>query len=131
MATKNTTSREAKAQEILKAGVIRLFVGQGYALVQNLRGSSEYKVTKAGCTCPDFQLRQADCKHMLAVKVLCGEYHELKAKAEQGERVRPSSALLQALRWPVKQPKATGCRECGAATDFDVCSGCFFGQVAA
>ena len=130
MSKSQSSTREAKAQEILKAGVIRLFVGQGYALVQNLRGSSEYKVTKAGCTCPDNQQRQVACKHMLAVKALCEEFKACKAAAQRGETIRPSTALLQAIRWPEK-PKATGCKECGAPTDFDLCSGCFFGQVAA
>ena len=125
MASKSNSSRETKAQEILKAGVIQLFVGQGRAVVQNLRGSSEYAVTKDGCTCPDHQQRQVACKHMLAVKALCDEYKACKAAARRGERIRPSAALLRALRWPTK---AAGCKDCGAPTGFDVCSGCYFGQ---
>ena len=132
MATKNTSSRETKAQELLHNGAVSLFVGRGYALVQG-SGSNVYRVTKDGCTCPDRQKRGLPCKHEIAVRSLCGEYWAWKAKAEQGETIRPSTALLQAIRWP-ERPKATeptGCKECGAPTDFDICSGCFFGQVAA
>ncbi len=126
MQRNHNNSREAKAQELLQSGAVSLFVGQGYALVQG-SGSNVYRVTKDGCTCPDRQKRGQPCKHEIAVRSLCSEYRAWNAKAEQGERIRPSSALLQAIRWPEK-PEATGCQECGAPTDFDVCSGCFFGQ---
>ena len=127
MATKSNTSRETKAQELLDTGAVSLYVGQGYALVQG-SGANVYRVTRDGCTCPDRQKRGQPCKYEIACRQLCAEYRDLKAKAEQGERVRPSTALLRAIRWPVKE---VGCKECGAPTDFDLCSGCFFGQVAA
>ena len=82
------------------------------------------------CTCKDFERRQTECKHRIAARLLCEEFKACKAAAQRGETLRPSSALLQAIRWPEK-PKATGCRECGAPTDFNICSGCFFGQRAA
>ena len=75
-----------------------------------------------------------DCKHRIAARELCRQYRELKAAAARGERVRPSTALLSAIRWPEK-PKAsepTGCKECGAATKHDLCANCLLiGQVAA
>ena len=124
------TSRETKAQELIDAGAVALFVGHGYAEVRGSKGVT-YTVTRDACGCMDYLRRggATDCKHRIAARRLCQEYRELKAKAAAGERVRPSTALLRAIRWPEK-PKA-GCRECGAPTDFDVCSGCFFGQVAA
>ena len=121
------TSREQRAQELIDAGAVTLYVGQGYADVKGSRGIT-YTVTRESCGCPDFTQRGVECKHRLAARRLCAEYRELKAKAERGERIRPSTALLQAIRWPTK---ATGCKECGAPTDFDLCSGCFFGQKAA
>jgi hypothetical protein len=129
MPTKNTSSREAKAQELLNTGAVTLYVGQGVAEVLGSRGIT-YTVTKDQCGCPDFTRRGVECKHRQAVKALCDEYKVCKAAAQRGETIRPSTALLQAVRWPEK-PKATGCKECGAPTDFDICSGCFFGQVAA
>ena len=126
MSKSQSTTRETKAVELIQSGAVTLFVGQGMAEVKG-SGSNVYRVTKDGCTCPDRQKRGQPCKHEIACRQLCAEYRELKAKADQGERIRPSSALLQAIRWPEK-PKATGCKECGAPTDFDVCSGCFFGQ---
>ena len=86
-------------------------------------------MVKTGCTCPDRVKRGQTCKHEIAVKHLCDEYHRLKLAAERGERVRPSRHLLQAIRWPTK---ATGCRECGAATQYDLCANCLLiGRVAA
>ena len=127
MARNTTTSREAKAQELLESGAVTLYVGQRYAEVRGSKGET-YKVTHEACTCPDFQRRGVDCKHRLACRELCRQYRELKAKAAAGETIRPSYTLLRALRWPVKK---AGCRECAAPTDFDICSGCFFGQRAA
>ena len=128
----NLTTREARAQALIDAGAVTLYVGQGYAEVRGSKGVT-YFVTRDQCGCPDFQRRAADCKHRIAAQRLCAEYRRLKAAAQRGERVRPSTALLQAIRWP-ERPKATeptGCKECGAPTDFDICSGCFFGRVAA
>jgi hypothetical protein len=129
MATQSTT-REQRAQSILNSGAVSLFVGRGYAEVKG-SGSNVYRVTSAGCTCPDAAQRGRPCKHEIAVQSLCGEYRAWQVKAGQGERIHPSSALLQALRWPTKAAApavAQGCRECGAPTGFDVCSGCYFGQ---
>ncbi len=127
MSNRNHSSRETKAQELIRDGAVTLFVGQRYAEVRGSKGET-YKVTHESCTCPDFTRRGVECKHRIACRQLCQEYRELKAKAKAGETVRPSRHLLQALRWPVKK---AGCRECGAPTDFDICSGCFFGQRAA
>ncbi len=129
MPTKNTTSREVRAQELINTGAVTLFVGERYAEVKGSKGET-YKVTHEACTCPDFTRRGVECKHRLACRELCRQYRACKAAAQRGETIRPSTALLQAVRWPEK-PKATGCRECGAPTDFDICSGCFFGQRAA
>ena len=124
MATKNTSSREAKAQELLNGGAISLYVGKGYALVQG-SGGRVYQVGSTGCTCPDATSRQVTCKHELAVRQLCAEYRQLKAAAQRGERVRPSTALLQAIRWP--EP-ANHCRDCGKATKHDLCADCWLGH---
>ena len=130
MARNTNTSREAKAQELLDTGAVSLYVGQGYALVQG-SGANVYRVTRDGCTCPDRQKRGQPCKHEIAVRSLCGEYRAWKAKAEQGETIRPSTALLQAIRWPEK-PKPTSCRDCGTLTRQDLCANCLLiGPVAA
>ena len=129
MPTQSTT-REARAQALIDSGAVTLYVGEGRAEVRGSRGVT-YVVTRDQCGCPDFQRRGTDCKHRLAAKALCAEYRELKVAAERGERVRPSTALLQAIRWPEKPKANAGCTECGAPTDFDLCSACFFGTVAA
>ena len=74
-----------------------------------------------------------ECKHILATKALCREYHALKAKAEQGETVKPSAALVAALRWPEcpapVRPAASGrCTDCGAPAPKDLCADCFLGS---
>ena len=127
MSKSQSITREAKATELIPSGAVTLFVGQGTAEVKGSKGVT-YTVTKDQCGCPDFTRRGVDCKHRIASRLLCEEFKALKAAAQRGETIRPSRHLLQALRWPVKK---AGCRECGAVTDFDVCSGCFFGQVAA
>ena len=135
MTSQNPTTRESRAQALITAGAVSLFVGQGMAEVKGSKGVT-YTVTKDQCGCPDFTRRGVDCKHRIASRLLCEEYRALKATAQRGERIRPSSALLQAIRWPtlardsetLAHAKVSGCRDCGAPTDFDQCSGCFFGQ---
>ena len=124
MATKSTTSRETKAQELINSGAVQLHIGLGVATVRGSEGTV-YRVTRDGCDCSDFVNRGVECKHRIAARLLCDEFKACKAAAQRGETIRPSYTLLRALRWPVKK---AGCRECGAPTDFDVCSGCFFGQ---
>ena len=138
MATKNTSSREARAQELITTGAVTLFVGERYAEVRGSKGET-YKVTHEACACPDFTRRGIECKHRLACRELCRQYRELKAAAQRGETVRPSRHLLQALRWPVKADvistdnvanvgNVSGCCECGRPTSQDLCADCFFGQ---
>ena len=129
MARNTTTSREAKAQELLDSGAVQLHIGLGVATVQG-SGGSVYRVSRGtGCDCPDRQRRGQTCKHEIAAKQLCDEYKACRTAAERGETIRPSRHLLQAIRWPTfARAKVRGCKECGAPTDFDVCSGCFFGQ---
>ena len=126
----DSTTREARAQALIDSGAVTLFVGEGRAEVRGSEGVV-YVVTKTSCGCKDFTQRGVEwCKHRLAAKALCAEYRALKAKAAAGERVRPSSALLAAIRWPEK-PAPTGCRDCGRPTTQGLCSDCLFGTVAA
>ena len=127
---RNTTTREQRAIDLIAASAVKLLIGTGTAEVRGSKGTV-YVVTRDGCCCLDRTKRGVACYHEMAVRQLCAEYRELKARAASGERVRPSSALLAAIRWPEKPEAKAGCKECGAPTDFDVCSGCFFGQVAA
>ena len=134
MPTKNTTSRETKAQALLESGAVELYIGLGVATVQGSKGTIYHVSRGTGCDCPDRIRRDQPCKHELAVKQLCDEYHRLKLAAQRGEKVRPSRHLLQALRWPVKKTGGqgvqfaphTGCRECGRPTQQDLCSDCLF-----
>ena len=125
----DSTTREARAQALIDSGAVTLFVGEGRAEVRGSEGVV-YVVTKTSCGCKDFTQRGVElCKHRLAAKALCAEYRQLKAAVERGERVRPSSALLAAIRWPEK-PKAEACRDCGRPTTQGLCADCFL-QVAA
>ncbi len=126
---KQSTTRETKAVELIQSGAVTLYVGQGYAEIKG-SGRNVYRVTSTGCTCKDFERRGVDCKHRISARLLCEEFKACKAAAQRGETIRLSSALVAAVRWPEK-PKATAtgaCKHCGAPTDFDVCSGCFFGN---
>ena len=136
MATKSNTSREQRATELLTSGAVQLFIGEARAEVRGSRGTT-YRVTSAGCECPDAAQRGRPCKHEIAVQSLCGEYRAWQVKAGQGERIRPSSALLQALRWPTKAAAPAGCRDCGrplnpiVGAQSSLCADCFLGLVAA
>ncbi len=133
MATKSNTSREAKAQELINTGAVTLYLGRGYAEVKG-SGSNVYRVTKDGCCCPDRTKRGQACKHELAVKALCEMFREHRAEAKASGKTRMPAALARALAnaTPATAPAAkAGCTVCSAPTDFDICSGCFFGQVAA
>ena len=110
MATTQHTSRDQRAQGLIDSGAVTLYVGQGYAEVRGSKGVT-YTVTKEACGCLDFVRRGVDCKHRRAARRLCAEYRELKAKAAAGERVRPSTALLQAIRWPDRPKAPAGCKE--------------------
>ena len=127
MTPTQSTTREQRAQTLIDSGAVTLLIGTGTAEVRGNRGIT-YIVTKDGCCCPDRTRRGATCYHEMAVRQLCAEYRALKAATERGERVRPSTALLRAIRWPEKPKAKAGCQQCGAVTDFDLCSGCFFGQ---
>ena len=125
-----STTREAKAQQLIDSGAVVLHVGQGYATIKG-SGNVSYTVTKTSCGCKDFTQRGVEWyKHRLAAKTLCAEYRRLKAAAQCGLRVRPSTALLQAIRWPEK-PKAEACRDCGrplnpiVGAQYDLCADCF------
>ena len=93
MSKSQSTTRETKATELIQTRAVTLYVGQGVAEVKGSKGET-YRVTSTGCTCPDSQRRQVDCKHVLATKALCAEYHRLKLAAELGETIRPSAALV-------------------------------------
>src|SRR5262245_29029620 len=63
--------RELKALEIAARNKLT-FDGEVW-LVPSQSGNDKYRVTlgrEPSCTCEDFQLRRADCKHILAARVV-------------------------------------------------------------
>ena len=124
MATQNRSTRETRAQALLDSGAVSLFVGKGFAYVRG-SGDALYKVTSDGCTCPDFAKRGPGCKHEIAVRRLCAMYREHRSEARATGRTRMPAALAKALANATPLPSHP-CRECGAPTIHDVCSGCFF-----
>jgi hypothetical protein len=95
----NSTIREEKARQLVQQGKVTLYVGKGYAEVIGCN-KTIYRLTRGSCDCSDFRIRGATCKHRLAAMQLCAEYRVLMAVSEQGRRIRPPAALLQAIRWP-------------------------------
>ncbi len=95
---RQSTTRQDRADQLLRDGKVALYVGRGFATVAGKTGT--YTVTRDGCTCKDAETRdRTGCYHALAVRQLCEEFKALKAASERGERVKPSWALINAVRW--------------------------------
>lgn len=68
--------RELKALEI--AAKYRIVFENGAWTVPSQQQNGVYKVKigdKPSCECEDFQLRQSDCKHIMATKIVCARDH--------------------------------------------------------
>jgi transposase len=90
-------AREVKATELADRGrVVKDSVGWW---VFSLNGPQRYRVTLAPlfCSCPDFETRHADCKHISAVRILASR------EGSMGERTPdPEPSLLPPFPWPRK-----------------------------
>jgi transposase len=84
-------ARQLKAQQIVATGNIT--GGNGCYHVPSQSGNGRYKVVLAGlfphCTCPDFELTNEPCKHMMAVR---SWLDECKGKG-RAERISPAVRL--------------------------------------
>jgi len=68
--------RELKALEL--AAKHRIVFENGAWSVPSQRENVNYKVTlgvKCACECEDYQLRQLDCKHVIAARIVCARDH--------------------------------------------------------
>lgn len=86
--------REEKAIELANRG--RVVKRPNGWLVYSLNSSEKYYVTilPLSCTCPDFELRQEPCKHILAVQIVLSR-EASGSPAEQNPETLP-------IRWPRK-----------------------------
>lgn len=75
-----TVDRHQRAAQLLAAGAVKLYVGEGYATVEASKPGYKYVVTRDGCGCPDWTYRHeqvGDCCHVLAVRAACNAYRAL------------------------------------------------------
>lgn len=88
-------AREVKARELADRGRV-VCDGSGW-LVFSLTSPERYQVSLEPlfCSCPDFELRQEECKHILAVRLTV---------VRRAERVRPGP---HPERPPVQYPRKT------------------------
>lgn len=93
---KSTTTREDRAMALIESGAVSLVVGRNWSIVRG-SGKASYRVSRDGCTCPDFTKRAVECKHIIAVRGLCGAYRVVRAQAKRTGRCRLPSALGRAL----------------------------------
>jgi transposase len=86
--------REAKAIELANRG--RVVKRPNGWLVYSLNSSEKYyvKVLPLSCTCPDFELRQEPCKHILAVQIVL-------SREASGSPVEQDTETLP-IKWPRK-----------------------------
>lgn len=67
--------RVVRGYAIISKGEVPKKIGKQTYLVQSQNGNGEYTITKNGgwkCSCPDFQKRHKNCKHIHAVKLFQG-----------------------------------------------------------
>jgi len=94
-------AREVKAKELADRGRV-VCDGSGW-LVFSLTSPERYQVSLEPpfCSCPDFELRQEECKHILAVRLTLNsspgkrQWWNAAKPAKQGE----SFALALSLSW--------------------------------
>jgi len=63
--------REVRGYAIISKGDTPKKIGKDTFIIPSQNGNGEYTVTMKGkptCTCPDFEKRQKECKHIHAVK---------------------------------------------------------------
>ena len=125
MATRQSTSRETKAQALIESGAVTLHLGRGYAHVAG-SGGKVYQVSANGCTCPAFAKRGPGCKHELAVRELCRLFREHRSEARTTGRTRMPAVLARALANATPAPVTT-CRDCGRPARSGLCADCFIG----
>lgn len=82
------TTREERGREIAKRGGIRA-IGSRYAVPSQSGGASAYVVdlVEESCTCPDYELRRASCKHVHAVYYFVAWGSEVAADGSTTETV--------------------------------------------
>jgi transposase len=72
--------REIKARELADRGRVVNFGDAWQVFSLNSPEKYEVSLSPMSCSCPDFELRQAECKHILAVQITV---------ARRAERLRP------------------------------------------
>jgi hypothetical protein len=93
----NSTTREAKALQLIAAGAVAITPGQKFATVKG-SGHATCKVNKTdGCTCADLVNRAIECKHIIATRILCEMGRAARAEAKATGRCRIPADLARAL----------------------------------
>jgi hypothetical protein len=97
-----TDQRQQKAVEI--ADKFRI-VNDGHKwLVPSQTGASKYTVRivgeKADCTCPDFELRRQQCKHVMAVQIVIQREQNPDGTVTVTETVTVSQRKTYKQQWP-------------------------------
>lgn len=82
------TSREERGRQIAKTGGIKQ-IGSRYAVPSQSGGASTYTVdiVEESCTCPDYELRRQQCKHVHAVYTWIAWGCEVSADGTKTETV--------------------------------------------
>jgi len=125
MVTRNSTTREDRAESLLHDGRVALYPGRAFADVIGSKGEC-YRVDRRGCTCPDYQRRGQDCKHVLAVRQLCRDYRAAQAEARATGRAHLPAHLARAL---VNATQRQRCQRCGVTTAGTLCRPCLVAAI--
>ena len=94
--TQGTTSREAKAAQLLAEGKVSPLLGTGITLVSGSKPGVVYQVTATGCECVD-HARGHFCKHQLARQLLGAQYRQCQREVAAFGTTRVPAELHRAL----------------------------------
>lgn len=90
----DAVKRIASAEKIKDSAVISedRTPGQEAALIQG-SAADPYRVTLAGCTCPDFARTGKPCKHMYKLAIDCGTLVMPKLKKKKDRTFDPAAEI--------------------------------------
>ena len=91
--------RVVRGYAIISKGDTPKQIAKETFIVPSQSGNGEYTITKNGkwkCTCPDFESRKMDCKHIHAVKLFLGLKEQVRRdNLQYGEIEKPNCAYCK------------------------------------
>lgn len=84
--------KRIESSKKLKKDIVSIDMGKQVLVVRG-SGSEPYQTTLSECTCPDFAMRQAPCKHMYCLAGQLGLMDSLPAYNKKKSSFRPADEI--------------------------------------